>query len=55
MTQKLLSFSITNVDHHIAVAGHHEEAAELHRNAPAIFFSYGDYQKVNEHAPIAWG
>ena len=43
---------MTSVDHHIAAAEHHEEAAESHRQA-ASHYTYGDYQKANEHARMA--
>jgi hypothetical protein len=47
-------FVMTSMDHHVAAAGYHEEAAESHRKAAALY-AYGDYQQANEHALLAKG
>jgi hypothetical protein len=40
------------MDHHVAAANYHEEAAESHRKAAALY-AYGDYQQATEHAQLA--
>ena len=51
-TQQTQSPIMTNMDHHVAAAGHHEDAAESHRKAAALY-AYGDHQQANEHALLA--
>lgn len=43
---------MTCADHHVAAADYHKEAAEHHEEA-AAHYTYGDYQKANEHARLA--
>ncbi len=40
------------MDHHVAAAEYHEEAAESHRLA-AAYYAYGYYQQTNEKARLA--
>ncbi len=51
-TQKPSPLVLTSIDHHVAAAELHEDAAESHRSA-AAHYSYGDYQQANEQARLA--
>lgn len=51
-SQPQSSLVMTSVDHHVAAAENHEEAALSHRKA-AAHYMYGDYQQAINESDLA--